>query len=196
MYIFGYILVGLTMVLNIAINAICFVLLIRIILGLFMSPVNFHPIVGYLRDISEPVVGPFRKYFPEMRVRFDVVAAVVLVVLFFATRFVSAGLYSIGASLGAVLYEKHPFVSFLYAILTIYYWIIIIRIVIPWVYPDPNNSFVRFLNQITEPFLRFFRRYLPIWRYGFDFTPFVAILALFFIREAGLNIINRLILGF
>jgi YggT family protein len=66
--------------------------------------------------------------------------------------------------------------------LTIYMWIIIARAVISWVNPDPYNSIVRFLNNVTEPVLYRIRRYIPLYFGGFDFSPILVILAIIFIQ--------------
>jgi YggT family protein len=195
MFVLGYTIVGLTRVLGIAVYTICFMLLIRIILDLFMPRGYYHPIVGYFRDITEPAVGPFRKLFPELGIKLDVVATLVMLVLFFANFFISRELYRIGYGLDGTPYRRHGFVNFLSTLLTVYYYVILFRVLISWVSPDPYNPIVRFLNDVTEPFLRLFRRFIPIWRYGVDFSPFVAILALIFIDISVLGILNRLILG-
>ncbi len=66
--------------------------------------------------------------------------------------------------------------------LTLYMWIIIARAVISWVNPDPYNSIVRFLNAVTEPVLYPIRRRLPLSLGGFDLSPIIVILAIFFIQ--------------
>lgn len=66
--------------------------------------------------------------------------------------------------------------------LTIYMWIIIARALISWVSPDPYNPIVRFLVSVTEPVLYFIRRKLPISMGGFDFSPIIAILAIYFLQ--------------
>ncbi|MBN1626855.1 MAG: YggT family protein [Deltaproteobacteria bacterium] len=79
--------------------------------------------------------------------------------------------------------------NFLYAIakvlsvaLTLYMWIIIARALISWVNPDPYNPIVRFLVSVTEPVLYFIRRKLPIYLGGIDFSPVIAILAIYFLQ--------------
>lgn len=62
------------------------------------------------------------------------------------------------------------------------WWLIIIRALVSWVNPDPYNPVVQFLYKTTEPFLIPFRRIIPVWRTGIDFSPFFAILALLFLR--------------
>jgi YggT family protein len=67
------------------------------------------------------------------------------------------------------------------AILQAYMWIIIVSALISWVNPDPYNPVVRFLHAATEPVLRPIRRKLGIYG-GFDFSPMIVILAIYFLR--------------
>lgn len=67
-------------------------------------------------------------------------------------------------------------------ILTLYMWIIIFRAVISWVNPDPYNKIVILLYRLTEPVLRPVRRMLPFNSMGIDFSPFIVILAIYFLE--------------
>lgn len=66
--------------------------------------------------------------------------------------------------------------------LNLYMWVIIARAIISWVNPDPYNPIVRFLVSVTEPVLYFIRRKLPINMGGIDFSPVIAILAIYFLQ--------------
>ncbi len=66
--------------------------------------------------------------------------------------------------------------------LTLYMWIIIGRAIISWVNPDPYNTIVRFLYAVTEPVLYNIRRRLPTSFGGFDFSPIIVIMAIYFFR--------------
>ena len=66
--------------------------------------------------------------------------------------------------------------------LNIYMWIIIARALISWVNPDPYNPIVRILYSITDPVLYFIRRKLPVYLGGIDFSPVIAILAIYFLQ--------------
>ena len=66
--------------------------------------------------------------------------------------------------------------------LTIYMWIIIGRAIISWVNPDPYNTIVRFLYAVTEPVLYIIRRRLPTSFGGFDFSPIIVIMAIYFFQ--------------
>ncbi len=65
-------------------------------------------------------------------------------------------------------------------ILSIFYWLILIRALISWVNPDPNNTIVQFLYRATEPILMPIRRVLPPM--GIDVSPIIAFLAIIFLK--------------
>ncbi|MCM8790800.1 MAG: YggT family protein [Candidatus Omnitrophica bacterium] len=79
--------------------------------------------------------------------------------------------------------------NFVYAVatiidygLTIAIWLIIIRALISWVNPDPYNIIVHFLYRTTEPILAPFRRLLPAYTIGIDFSPILALIAIWFLK--------------
>ena len=67
-------------------------------------------------------------------------------------------------------------------ILSLYMFIIFGRVIISWVSADPYNPIVRFLISATEPVLYPIRRRLPVMG-GIDFSPFLLILAIIFIKS-------------
>ncbi|MCL2336310.1 MAG: YggT family protein [Firmicutes bacterium] len=64
-----------------------------------------------------------------------------------------------------------------YYAIQVYIYIIIIRIILSLVRFNPFQPGLRFIFEITEPVLRFFRRYIPPMGM-FDFSPVAAILFL------------------
>mgnify|MGYP001492306816 CR=1 FL=1 len=69
-------------------------------------------------------------------------------------------------------------------LLTILYWLILIRALISWVNPDPYNPIVQFLNNVTEPILYPIRKLLPLgFRFGIDISPIIAFLVIIFLRS-------------
>ena len=59
----------------------------------------------------------------------------------------------------------------------VYSWILIIRILLSWIPHNPYQPIIRFIYEVTEPYLRIFRRIVP--PYGaVDFSPIVAFIAL------------------
>jgi len=67
-------------------------------------------------------------------------------------------------------------------VLTIFYWLILIRALLSWVNPDPLNPIVQFLYKSTEPILEPIRRKLPSWNMNIDISPLIAFLAIIFVQ--------------
>ncbi|MEW6750208.1 MAG: YggT family protein [Candidatus Latescibacterota bacterium] len=63
-------------------------------------------------------------------------------------------------------------------LLWVYMWIVIIRVLVSWINPDPYNPIVQFLRGITDPVIDGLRRVLPrfFWSTGLDFTPLILII--------------------
>ncbi|MDI6689651.1 MAG: YggT family protein [Actinomycetota bacterium] len=83
---------------------------------------------------------------------------------------------------------------------TVYFWLIIVRIIFSWI-PLSSSEFVErirsFVYDITEPYLRLFRRLLPmvsLGGMGLDLSPIIAIIVLHFIRRLVLNILFQFML--
>lgn len=75
------------------------------------------------------------------------------------------------------------FANVLDIVLTILYWLLLVRALISWVNPDPHNPIVQFLHKTTEPILTPIRRLLPIdFKIGFDISPIIAFLLIIFLR--------------
>ncbi|MBF0184129.1 MAG: YggT family protein [Magnetococcales bacterium] len=70
--------------------------------------------------------------------------------------------------------------------LGVYTWMILIRVLLSWVNPDPYNPIVQFLVRATDPVLEPLRRLLPAVA-GLDLSPIVALL--------GLSLLQRLVAG-
>ncbi|MEE8317804.1 MAG: YggT family protein [Candidatus Omnitrophota bacterium] len=69
-------------------------------------------------------------------------------------------------------------------ILTVLYWLILIRALLSWVNPDPYNPIVQFLYKVTEPILYPIRKMIPLqFGIGIDISPIIAFLILIFLRS-------------
>ena len=66
-------------------------------------------------------------------------------------------------------------------VLTMAYWLILIRALISWVNPDPFNAIVQFLYRTTDPILNPIRRLLPPM--AIDISPIIAFLAIMFFKS-------------
>lgn len=73
---------------------------------------------------------------------------------------------------------------------SLYSFILFVRIILSWVSVNPYNPIIRFITEISDPYLNIFRRLLPP-RPGipFDFSPIIAIFALQLISGIVLRIL-------
>ena len=60
--------------------------------------------------------------------------------------------------------------------------ILFVNAVLSWVRPDPNNPIVMFLDRVSDIVCDPIRRLFPMQMSGIDFAPFLAMLAIWFIR--------------
>lgn len=65
-------------------------------------------------------------------------------------------------------------------LISFYNILMIARVILSWVNPDPGNSLVRIIYQSTEPVLVRIRRILPasFFQFGFDFSPLIVFILL------------------
>ncbi|MBB5021834.1 YggT family protein [Desulfurispira natronophila] len=80
-----------------------------------------------------------------------------------------------GSFLGAII-------STLSFVINIYAWILIARVFMSWINPDPGNPVVQFIYRITEPVLEPFRRFIPPIA-GIDFSPIVVFILIRFLEN-------------
>lgn len=66
-------------------------------------------------------------------------------------------------------------------VLSVMYWLILVRALISWVNPDPFNPIVQFLYRATEPLLQPVRRFLPAM--GVDLSPLIAFILIIFVKS-------------
>jgi len=68
--------------------------------------------------------------------------------------------------------------------------LIIARVVLSWVSPDPHNPLVRFVYRVTEPVLGPVRSLLPAMG-GFDFSPILVLIGVQVLE----NLLVRALIG-
>lgn len=79
-------------------------------------------------------------------------------------------------------------------ILTVMYWLILIRALISWVSPDPLNPIVQFLLRVTEPVLEPIRRLMP--NLPIDLSPLIAFFMIIFLKGFLVNTLYDLAIRF
>jgi YggT family protein len=83
--------------------------------------------------------------------------------------------------------------NFLYVFATVYTLVIFAYILTSWLrlpYSVWLNRIQRFLYDVTEPYLRLFRRVLPATG-AFDFSPMLAVIVLWVVEQVLVQILQR-----
>lgn len=93
-----------------------------------------------------------------------------------------------------------PIISLINVAFEVYTWLLIARIIFSWI-PLPANETLKAIMQlvyeVTEPFLRLFRRILPIadlGGMGIDFSPIIAFIVLRLIKSLVIGILSQFLL--
>src|SRR5437867_10124255 len=60
--------------------------------------------------------------------------------------------------------------------------VIFVNAILSWVRPDPHNPIVMFLDRISDLVCNPIRRLFPTAVSGIDFAPFIAMLAIWFLK--------------
>lgn len=78
----------------------------------------------------------------------------------------------------------HAVASILGSLLSVYFWVLLIRVVLSWVNADPYNPIVRFLSSVTDPVFYYCRRILPFPTTigSLDLTPLLVMLFVQFLQ--------------
>ena len=70
------------------------------------------------------------------------------------------------------------------------YFLLVIRIILSWFGVNPYNEIVQILFRVTDPILAPFRR-LPLQFGAIDFSPIVAFMVLWFVRDFVVGILSH-----
>ena len=77
-------------------------------------------------------------------------------------------------------------------VFNLYIIILVGRVLISWVNPDPYNPIVRFLHNATDPVLDRVRRTIPLVFSGIDLTPLLVLIALQFLQQVVVRMLVHL----
>jgi YggT family protein len=97
----------------------------------------------------------------------------------------------------ALAVSRGDIAAYVSALFTVYIVLIFIRIILSWVPSLPDNgavrSLVRFLAEVTDPYLNVFRRLLrPVGggALSIDFSPIIAVILLMVLQAVVVGIIR------
>lgn len=140
---------------------------------------QFHnPICQSIYRITNPVLMPLRRVLKPWR-KVDLAGSVVVYLVLAVKAVLLLALWRLSIHIDAVLVLA--LAETLGLLLTFYFWMILVRVILSWVGGGGRNPAVPLLMQLTEPLLRPVRRLLPAPG-GFDLSPLLVTLALLLAR--------------
>jgi YggT family protein len=98
MFVAGNFVLALARLLELAINAYIWIIIIRAILS-WVNPDPYNPIVRFLYRVTEPVLRPIRYRLPTASMGLDLSPMVVILVLYFLDWFVVSSLRDLALGL-------------------------------------------------------------------------------------------------
>ncbi len=158
---------------NIVFGFFIAVLMLRVLLQLVRANF-FNPVCQFLVKVTNPVLIPLRRIIPNWgRVELSaIVLAWVLksleTIIVLAIRGTSAPSLNIVAMAAVQLLDL---------VITIFFVVIFVRVILSWVAPQGDNPVLPLLYQLSAPILNPARRVIPLIG-GLDLSPILAIVVL------------------
>jgi YggT family protein len=92
---------------------------------------------------------------------------------------------------------RNDVADYLSTLLLVYFILIFVRIILTWIpripYNPVLNSVLKFVQDVTDPYLNLFRRFLPPLRVGpgaLDLSPMVAIFVLWIVGSIVVGLVR------
>ena len=149
------------------------IVLLRFILQLVRA--NFYnPICQFTVKATQPLLKPLRRVIPSMfglDMSSLVLAIIVQMVIFAVVLMLSYIPFTV---LGLFLWA---IIGVLKLFLNVFFYALIISVILSWVAPGSSSPGAELVNQITEPALAPFRRFLPSMG-GLDISPILAFMVI------------------
>ena len=156
------------------------VILLRFFLQYFRADF-YNPLSQFCVKATAPLVNPLRKIIPGYAgIDSSSLVAAYLVIL--AKLFIVSLIGGVG-NFGLLLFTLMGVIDLMQSILGLFMFLIIVRIILSWVSPGGYNPVLAVIGQLSEPVISKFRRLLPPMS-GFDFSPMLALILIFFLQSS------------
>ena len=154
------------------------IVLLRFILQLVRANF-FNPLCQFTVKATQPLLKPLRRVIPSLfglDMSSLVLAIVVQMVIFAVVLTLSYMSFNVlGLLLWAIIGVTALF-------LKVFFFALIINVILSWVAPGSTSPGAELVNQITEPALAPFRRFLPSMG-GLDISPILAFMVIQLIQS-------------
>lgn len=88
--------------------------------------------------------------------------------------------------------ELRFIISLVSTAVNIYIWLIVARAILSFIRPRTYHPVLRFIYEITEPYLALCRRFIPGQGMSVDFSPIVGIILLELVRVVLISLLQTL----
>lgn len=151
------------------------IVLLRFILQLVRADF-YNPLSQFIVRATQPLLKPLRRIIPGLAGLdlSSLVLAILVQLLLMIVTLVLMG-YGVGDYLLQLLVWSLISVTSLF--LKVFFFALIVSVILSWVAPGSHNPGAQLVNQICEPLLMPFRRFLPNLG-GLDISPIFAFIAL------------------
>lgn len=154
------------------IGMVIFILMLRFLLRATHADWR-HPIVNFTAKVTNPICLPVNAVI-KPKGRWDYSALITAGVI--QALFIVFIGWMTGKDFGALFVVLASVTEVLNQLLDMMFWLIIIQVILSWVSPQYNPN-TEIFNQITNPILAPFRKFIPPIG-GMDLSPIFAILAI------------------
>lgn len=138
----------------------------------------YNPFSQFVVKATQPIVGPLRRVIPSIG-RLDT-AVIVLALAIVTLKVVTLSFLFAGGIPSATQLVPVVLMSFVSAVTSLIFWMLILRAILSWV-SQGGNPIELVMHQLTEPLLAPIRRLIPPAG-GFDWSILIAIIAIQFIN--------------
>ena len=134
----------------------------------------YNPLSQFIVKATSPLLRPLRRVVPGYR-GLDVASLVLAWLLKSVELMILAPLFGLGLQfIGPFAWAVPDLVGL---VISIFLFMVLIRVVLSWVNPDPYNPAVAILTRLTDPLLLPAQRILPPMG-GIDLSPMLVMIAL------------------
>lgn len=153
------------------------IIMLRLLLQIVRADF-YNPISQFLVKATSAPLKPLRRFIPGYAgIDF---ASIVLLLIVKLVEIVLISLFPNFPTPAIIGILVLAVVELLHLLVNVYIFGILIMAILSWVSPGAYNPVAALLHQLTEPVMRPFRRLLPPMS-GLDFTPLVALVALWLV---------------
>ena len=177
---------------NWAVVAFIVSIIVLVVLRMVANQLNLNPFAWTsitIRRLTDPLISPLRralarfgvdpKYAPLVTIIVTIIMGWVLQQL---VTGVANTVYGLLLSVGK--FAVVPIIGYiLHGLLSLYILMIFVRVIFSWITFSPQNRFMRFIFNATEPLLGPLRRMIPLMG-GFDISPMIAFVIVWIVQGA------------